>query len=385
MTSAKCYHGEAIWGVRCVGVPVIGVFSGAGGLELGAAWAGGTVRVAVELDPIACQTLAANNFFGSAEVIQEDVGSVRGAELRRAARLSKREPCILVGGPPCQPFSAAAYWKDPGGEARYRRERGEGRQVRRPGRPPVRPDKRRSLVGEFFRLVAEVRPDAFVFENVPSITHPRNKAVLCRLLDDVGVAGFQFRVLTLNAAEYGVPQRRRRLFVVGFRGDAPDRPEPTHNLRRRACAMRKPVVTAEAAIRRYGGARYAEREEVVRGRWARHLAEVPPGGNYKAHTAWAGHPHPSFEAERRFWNFLLKLAPDQPSWTIPANPGPWTGPFHWQSRRLRIPELAALQSFPHAYVFYGSRRQQMSQIGNAVPPLLAQRVLEPIVARLRCS
>ena len=100
---------------------------------------------------------------------------------------------------------------------------------------------------------------------------------------------------------------------------------------------------------------FVEPEEVVRGA-GRSTRAVPPGWNYKPHTAWAGHPNPTFVTETRFWNFLLKLSPDLPSWTIPASPGPWTGPFHWESRRLRTPELAALQGFPDGYVFAGSRR-----------------------------
>ena len=142
------------------------------------------------------------------------------------------------------------------------------------------------------------------------------------------------------------------------------------------------AVTAGQAIRRYASARYAEPEEEVTGRWAEHLRTVPPGWNYKAHTAWGGHPHPSFETETRFWSFLLKLNPDLPSWTIPANPGPWVGPFHWDSRRLRTPELAALQGFPHGYRFVGDRRSRVRQIGNAVPPPLARRMVEATVTAL---
>jgi DNA (cytosine-5)-methyltransferase 1 len=89
-----------------------------------------------------------------------------------------------------------------------------------------------------------------------------------------------------------------------------------------------------------------------------------------------------FEAETRFWTFLLKLSPSLPSWTIQANPGPWVGPFHWSSRRLRTVELAALQTFPRGYNFAGKRRDVVRQIGNAVPPLLAQRMIEPLLKAL---
>jgi len=138
-------------------------------------------------------------------------------------------------------------------------------------------------------------------------------------------------------------------------------------------------VTAAEAIDGLEVPEFFEPEEVVRGRWADHLATVPPGWNYKAHTAWAGHPEPTFVTETRFWNFLLKLAPDKPSWTIAASPGPWTGPFHWSSRRLRTVEMAALQGFPRGYKFSGSRRDRVRQIGNAVPPPLAQQMVKSVL------
>ena len=98
--------------------------------------------------------------------------------------------------------------------------------------------------------------------------------------------------------------------------------------------------------------------------------------NYKALTAWAGYPNPKFVADKRFWSFLLKLSPDKPSWTITAQPGPWVGPFHWTNRRLRVPEAAAIQSFPKGYKFHGTRRSIQKQIGNAVPPLMGKAMIE---------
>ena len=98
--------------------------------------------------------------------------------------------------------------------------------------------------------------------------------------------------------------------------------------------------------------------------------------NYKALTAWYGYENPKFVADKRFWSFLLKLSPDKPSWTITAQPGPWVGPFHWDNRRWRVPEIAAIQSFPTGYRFYGSRRSVQKQIGNAVPSLMGQAMVE---------
>ena len=104
-----------------------------------------------------------------------------------------------------------------------------------------------------------------------------------------------------------------------------------------------------------------------------------PGHNYIALSARDGYPNPKFIANKRFWNFLLKLHPLLPSWTIAAQPGPWVGPFHWNNRRLRVHEVASIQTFPMDYVFTGSRRAIQKQIGNAVPPLLGQKMVEHLL------
>src|SRR5207245_7689738 len=117
-----------------------------------------------------------------------------------------------------------------------------------------------------------------------------------------------------------------------------------------------------------------EREEVLRGQWGHLLAEVPPGENYLHFTAERGHPNPVFEWRSRYWSFLLKLDPSRPSPTIQAQPGPNVGPFHWENRRRRVAELKRLFTFPDDFEFVGSRSSVQAQVGNAVPPLLAEAV-----------
>lgn len=367
-------------------VPVIDLFSGAGGLGIGATWAGADLRLSVDNDPVCCDTLRANEGILSARVLEADTTALSGRQLREQAEISSGDPLMIVGGPPCQPFSKASYWTDPGEESRYRRARAKGEAAVRPkASPEAKPDSRRDLVGEFWRLVSESDADAFVFENVPSLLHPRNRSTFEALEEAAKGAGFGTRLVRASAVEYGVPQSRSRVFLLGVKGETPAAPTPTHSRDHTGDLMRQPAVTAGDAISRYSGPEHFEPEEVVSGRWAEHLRTVPPGWNYKAHTEWGGHPSPTFVTETRFWNFLLKLSPDRPSWTIAASPGPWTGPFHWESRRLRTPELAALQAFPEGYVFTGSRRERVRQIGNAVPPLLAQRMVEQVVGCLKGS
>ncbi len=203
-------------------VPVIGLFSGAGGLEIGAELACADVRVSVEIDPVACQTLKLNPTWHRGTVLQRDVTKLNGARLRRLAGLSRREPCLVIGGPPCQPFSKLSYWTDPGDDSRYRRARARGLKLKRPA--PIteaRPDARRSLVDEFWRLVVEARAEGFLFENVPSITHPRSKAVLERLIESAESAGYRTLFLRVNAVEYGGPQCRHRVVLLGSRHGTP--------------------------------------------------------------------------------------------------------------------------------------------------------------------
>jgi DNA (cytosine-5)-methyltransferase 1 len=116
----------------------------------------------------------------------------------------------------------------------------------------------------------------------------------------------------------------------------------------------------------------------VGGKYGGLLADIPPGRNYLYYTAHEGHPTPLFEWRSRYWTFLLKLDPDRPAPTIQGQPGPYVGPFHWESRRLRIPELKRLQDFPDDFVIEGSRRDVQLQVGNSVPPGLAEVVASAI-------
>ena len=211
-------------------VAVIGLFSGAGGLDIGASWAGGDVRLSVDNDPVACATLCQNRHHHHGIVLAADVATLDGKTLRRAARLSPRDPCIVVGGPPCQPFSKAAYWTDSGEDARFRRARAKGEAAVKPS--PIteaRPDARLSLVQEFWRLVLESRANGFVFENVPSILHPRNRHIIEDLAAEAEKAHYGTLLAQVNAAEFGVPQCRQRVGLLGLHRGTPAAPFRTHS------------------------------------------------------------------------------------------------------------------------------------------------------------
>lgn len=361
-------------------INVIDLFAGAGGLSVGAHQAGARVRASLEFDANACATLRANGQYHG-EVLEGDVCNFSGSELRHIAGLKQKDPLVIVGGAPCQPFSKAAYWTEDGDDAAFRRARAEGKRALKPAaKSGVKADSRRDLVQEFWRLIHESGADGFVFENVPSIKHPRNKPVYDSFVSNARNAGFLITEIVANAAEFGVAQARERVVVLGSRKRSPTLPCRTHSAESQSHLPRP--LNAGEALKGLDLKRYFEPEEIVTGRWAQHLVEVPPGWNYKAHTAWAGHPSPTFITETRFWNFLLKLSPDRPSWTIAASPGPWTGPFHWRNRRLRTVELAALQGFPRDYIVKGNRRERVRQMGNAVPVPLAKAAVRSVLETL---
>ena len=346
----------------------ISLFAGAGGLDLGVEQAGFRTAAAIEINHDAADTMD-KNFSGlSSPVIRESILDVPTRDLLRAAGLKGRErPELLVGGPPCTPFSKSGFWLE----------------WKRAG---LDPDA--SLLQAYTRVLAEARPRAFLLENVYALTY-RNKAsrpAFQRLLQEVDAAGYHCQWAVLNAADYGVPQLRPRLFVVGTPKGTPlpELPEATHGgrwERRTTGGDGLPHVTAGEALA--GLVTRPEPEEIVRGRWGHLLPDIPPGDNYLYYTAERGHPEPVFQWRSRYWSFLLKLSPDRPAPTIQAQPGPNVGPFHWENRRLRVPELQRLFTYPDDFAFVGRRASIQAQIGNSVPPLLARKVAEQVAESIR--
>jgi DNA (cytosine-5)-methyltransferase 1 len=341
----------------------ISLFSGAGGLDLGAEQAGYHVAAAVEVDRDAAHTMERNFPTLASPVIRQDILGVPTREILRAAGLRGAErPELLVGGPPCTPFSKSGFWLD----------------WKRAGLDPAA-----SLLQAYTRVLAEARPAAFVLENVYALTYANraSRPAFERLLAEIDEAGYACGWAVLNAADYGVPQLRPRLFVVGApKGTpVPELPRPTHGgrwERRHTGHPVRPHVTAGEALAGLEPA--PEPEEHVNGRWGHLIPDIPAGDNYLFYTAKRGHPEPLFEWRSRYWSFLLKLSPDRPSPTIQAQPGPYVGPFHWENRRLRIAELKRLFGFPDAFQLIGSRSSQQRQLGNAVAPGLARQVVAAV-------
>lgn len=338
----------------------ISLFSGAGGLDLGAEQAGYEVRAAVELDRDAAATMEKNFAHLASPVLQKDIMTTPTREIMRAAGLTTgQRPELLVGGPPCTPFSKSGFWLE------WKRE-------------GLDPDA--SLLQAYTRVLREARPRRFVLENVYALTY-NNKAsrpAYERLLREIDAAGYHCHAKVLNAADYGVPQARPRLFIIGVPKDEllPPLPAPTHGgqwERRISGNPQQPHVTAEQALGDL--VTDAEPGEAVNGKYGHLLPPIPPGENYLFYTAERGHPAPLFRWRGKYWSFLLKLSPDKPAPTIQAQPGPYVGPFHWENRRLRIGEIKRLFTYPDNFELVGSRVSIQAQLGNSVPPLLAASVI----------
>lgn len=330
----------------------ISVFSGAGGLDLGLERAGFDIVATLDNDVVRCKTLMANRPRWS--VTNADIRTITGRDVLGVAGLSRADISLVVGGACCQPFSKSAFWVP-----------GRLRSIQR--------DARTALLADFARIVAELKPRAFLMENVAGLAYRTSRPVLDSLVRKLRRAGYRTYWQVLDAASYGVPQTRKRLFIAGLRGPEPFTfpPATFEDPESAAGGVRRPWVTAGDAIGDLDNG-IVRPGETVRGKWGGLLNMIPPGSNYLHLARPRGRRKPIFRWRSRYWTFLLKLSPDRPSWTIQSSPGTHTGPFHWRSRRLRIEEVKRLQTFPDDWKFMGTEREQWAQIGDAVPPLLAQ-------------
>jgi len=342
-------------------VNCVSIFSGAGGLDIGAINAGSKIISSVEHDSDAVKTLRLNHHLFSGEVLEADIQDIGFDQWRSA------DKTILIGGPPCQPFSKNGYWV-----------KNDNRLIQ---------NDPRNMLGQYIRAVSELNPNGFLFENVESILHPTNRETFEKFVDEAKALGYACTVFKTNSADFGVPQKRKRVFVFGIRGGKSSIPFPirTHSdpTKKSYDETLLPYVGVGQCIKKFSGKKFSEpQEDASNGTYYNELTHVPAGRNYMALSSLENYEGRSFRAGGRFWNFLYKLHPDLPSITIAAQPGPWVGPFHWDSRRLRVPEIAAIQMFPENYKFYGTRRSIQKQIGNAVPCLLGTKMVKHLMEHL---
>lgn len=320
-----------------------------GGMDYGFQSAGFKTAVCVEQDPICCQTIRLNRNW---KILEGDINSFSSRKILANAKLRKGEVDLLIAGPPCQPFSKSGYWAT-----------GDSKRL---------DDPRADTLTSFLRVVRDTQPRTFVLENVKGFAFRDKDSGLQTILDGVeeinsnSKTKYKVSWQVLNAAHYGVPQLRERIFLVASKdGREFVFPDPTHGDH-----LNEPYRTAWDAIGDLP-ANPNDPSLTVTGKWSRLLKSIPEGQNYLHHTPY-GRGKPLFGWRTRYWNFMLKLSKTHPSWTLQSTPGPSTGPFHWRNRLLTPQEMARIQTLPEKLKFDTSHRNIQRMIGNAVPSLLAE-------------
>ncbi len=345
----------------------VSLFSGVGGLDFGFEAAGIETSVALEIDSVACRTLRLNR--PDWHVIEADVHEVTSSQILEAASAEPGEIDVLFGGPPCQPFSKSGYWFQ-GGTRRL-------------------DDPRADTLTAYLRVLRDLQPRTFLLENVYGLVYKGKDEGLRHLLEGIeqinDEVGSKYKVSwkALNAAHYGVPQSRERVFLIGSRDGREFRfPAQTHCRPEEIDLLddREPYRTAWDAIGDLPD-HPNEASIAMSGKWGDLLPSIPEGQNYLWHTNRMGGEN-LFGWRTRYWSFLLKLAKDKPSWTIQAQPGSSIGPFHWKNRKLSTQEMCRLQTFPDGLQFDCGRTNVQKMLGNAVPSLLAEVLAREIRAQL---
>ncbi|MFB2970358.1 DNA cytosine methyltransferase [Aerosakkonema sp. BLCC-F183] len=358
----------------------IDLFCGAGGLSLGLEQAGFDVVAAVDVDRINCQTHKLN--FPHCPAICKDIAELTAAELRQLAGIGDRTINLVAGSPPCQGFSLIGK--------------------RRLG------DDRNNLVFHFVRLVAELRADYFIMENVPGLMMRSHRKYLDNAIDYLWATGYVVRSpVVLNAADYGVPQNRRRLFLIGSRRGLD---LPTYS---QVVPKMPPTVWEAIAdlpeVTNYPELLERDWLEIQSGQW------VTLPGTYAAQLRWDTDKH--FGYVRQFNPNLLtnsqrsihspksiarfaatppgrlepvshfhKLNPFGLAPTLRAGTGSDRGnhtaprPIHPHQRRcITVREGARLHSYPDWFRFHPTILHGFRQVGNSVPPLLARAIASEVI------
>lgn len=340
----------------------ISLFSGAGGLDLGLEQSGFKTISMSEIESTFCETLRSNqsithsdgfNYFNNAKIINADIRDLSSNDL-----VCGSNPDLVVGGPPCQAFSSS------------------GKQL-------SVLDPRGDLVNEFYRVVDQIKPKMFLFENVRGIVTARDingdpGGVIAGLLDNFREIGYSCRAALLNSADYGSYQRRVRCFIIGTRnGLAPQFPEPTHN--KIPDLLHLPWNSLESFLSKYSDkdtALYTYPTE----RMAEELKNIPDGSGLKS-KGKAEKTRPGGHWGYRQGAFIADLS--LPARTVVGSSSQDWVRWDGKLRRLTINEVKQLQGFPEDWHVCGTKSQAYKQIGNAVPAIFGRVLGETIKEFLR--
>lgn len=320
------------------GIPAISFFSGAGGLDIGFDYAGFKNLASVEINELFCDTLRLNypdhlvvgppDFSGDLKD-REAIANV----LKKSLGLGSSFDGVFHGGPPCQPFSIASNQRFTKNDENFKRK-------------GFSDEEKGNLLNDYIWFITQFKPKVFIIENVPGLYDIDNGEQLTKELKQLAKIGYTIsNPQVVNAANYGVPQKRLRLIVVGTRTKHKfEFPQP--NLVQTACynVFDKPIIdnqnhitrehTAQSVLR-YMQLGFGQRDQLGR---------------------------------------VDRLNPFLPSKTVIAGGTKGGGRSHlhpYSPRTLSVRESARLQTFPDDYIFVGPSARQFTQVGNAVPPLLA--------------
>jgi DNA (cytosine-5)-methyltransferase 1 len=351
---------------------VIDLFAGAGGLSKGFEFYNQLEKSIFDIVAgLDSDERAVKTFYRNHETTTDEFSSpvnlqeLTGREILNCLDIENID--VVLGGPPCQGFSHAGD--------------------RNPN------DERNELIYKYHELVDEIQPEFFVMENVPGLKNrqkPEEAPFIQQLQSRFNKSGYEIEVFKLNAIHYGVPQQRKRLFIIGNnKGLTPQKPKRTHGIQKDLTMSQDSVVTVKDAILDLPSPIREEPQDYDDiGRKQSQYAELMRDGADRLynHTP-ADHKQKTIEKMKNQepgeglydWNHSwIRLELEKPSPTVKSNNR--APSVHPTENRVTTPrECARLQSFPDTFVFEGTKTSQLEQIGNAVPPLLA-RSLAAMVA-----
>lgn len=342
---------------------VLSFFSGAMGLDLGIEQAGFEIKVCLELDKKACQTIRLNK--PDVVLLEKDICLITSEEILKAGKLKKDDVDLIIGGPPCQSFSTA-------------------------GKRQAFNDLRGNALLHYIRIIEEIKPKYFVLENVKGILsaalkhRPLNQrgkdfpelteeekpgSILKYILNKFKEIGYEVDFNLLNSADYGIPQKRERVIFIGSRdGYKIEIPKPTHTNKNIDGLL--PWVTIENIIKELENIEHTYvkyNEEKLS-----YMKLIPKGGGY-----WKDLPLElqkkalggAFNSTGGRVGFFRRVYIDRPSPTLLTSPNQKsTNLGHpYEDRPLSIQEYQKIQQFPEGWKFSGSIMDIYKQIGNAVP------------------
>jgi len=348
----------------------LSLFTGGGGLDIGFELAGWRCLYASDIDSDSVETLLLNRgrkvrntgLLDGALIEQADVREISGDDILKKVGRKRGQIPLLIGGPPCQSWSSAGHqlgFEDPRGR----------------------------LFQDYVRIAVETGVRWIVFENVRGLLTARGRdgqpgSALEHIRQTLLTAGFQTDVELLNAADYGVPQRRVRLCVIGYRvGDRPPFPASTHSKSVERARQRPWVSLGECLAK----LKAPQPGEIIRPNEALHaqLSVLRPGTGVKS----PGKPETTRPGGHWGYKQGAFLAdPTLPARTVTASAQQdWVLDPELGLRRLHPRECAAIQTFPSTWAFAGNRTAQYRQIGNAVPPKLAYAIATALKAHVEAT